>query len=51
MRLRPSPSTLDALVLLTTGTGGVVGLFWWAEYALAVIAISIALVLLFVTVR
>jgi hypothetical protein len=46
-----SRSALDALVLLTIGTVGVIGLLCWPEYALTVIGISLALILLFVTVR
>jgi hypothetical protein len=43
-----SQSARDALVLLALGIVGVIGLLWWSEYALAVLAISLALIILFV---
>jgi hypothetical protein len=46
-----SRSALDALVLLAIGALGVVGLLCWPEYALAVVAISLALIIVFVVLR
>jgi hypothetical protein len=42
---------LDVLVLATIGTAGVIGLLYWPDDAVALIAMSIALIFLYVTVR
>jgi hypothetical protein len=42
---------LDVLVLLAVGAVGVIGLLRWPEYALAVVAVSLALIIMFVVLR
>jgi uncharacterized membrane protein len=51
LRLRLSRSALDALVLLAIGAVGVIGLLRWPDYAVDVVAVSIAVILFFVIMR
>jgi hypothetical protein len=46
-----SPATLDVLVLLVMGTINVIGLLCWPDYAVSIITVSIAAMLLFVILR
>jgi hypothetical protein len=46
-----SAATLDVLILLTIGTINVIGVLAWPDYAVSIITVSIAIMLLFVILR
>ena len=46
-----SPAILDVLVLLTIGTLNVIAVLCWPVYAVSIITVSIATILLFIILR